>query len=144
MSDKVRAYNVVMQLGNPTTPLLIAGHTDAGYDITPTVEDTLTKANLGVKQAEVIGLDEQFTVDSLMLLKTTGEVATVQDFTDLRKTARAGTQIAFSYGWHSTGKPLCTGTALITKYSEKTGASGTGTHSITLRVIGTVTDGLAT
>jgi hypothetical protein len=143
MSDKVRAYNVVMKLattGSQATALLIAGHTDAGYDITPEVEETLIKANNGVKQLEVISTDEQFTIDSLMMMKASGETATHTDFVDMRKACRAGTLLAFSYGWHTSGKPICTGTVMILKYSEKTGPSGTGTTSITVKVIGSLTE----
>lgn len=139
MSDKTRAYNFVMKLG-AASALLIAGHTDASYDITPEIEETLIKADAGVKQLEVIGTDEQFTVDMLQMIKASGEAATHYDFVDLRKACRAGTQLPFSYGWHAAGKPICTGTVMIMKYNEKNGSSGIGTASVTVKVIGAVDD----
>jgi hypothetical protein len=143
MSDKTRGYNFVMKVGAPgaqSAALLVAGHTDASYDITPEIEETLIKANLGVKQLEVIGTDEQFTVDMLQMIKATGESASHYDFVDLRKACRAGSTLPFSYGWHASGKPICTGNVMIMKYNEKNGASGIGTASVTVKVIGSVTD----
>ena len=143
MSDKTRAYNFVMKLGASGAQgvaLLVAGHTDASYDITQEIEETLIKADAGVKQLEVIGTDEQFTVDMLQMIKATGESATHYDFIDLRKACRAGTILDFSYGWHSSGKPICTGHVMIMKYNEKKGPSGIGTASVTVEVIGSVTD----
>jgi len=136
MSDRVRGYRIVLKIATK----LIVGDIDASYKIAAAFDEILTKANAGVKELDLADVNEEFGVSGLMNLKATGETETHVDVTDIRPYVRAGTQLAFSYGIHESGKPIVTGNLVITNWDESSNAKDNAVASISCKVVGTPTE----
>lgn len=131
-----RGYNIVLKLGTK----LVAGTTENSFKITPTLEETLIKDDLGIKQYEHTGYESELTISGLMRLNEDGE-STQMDASELRAAAKAGTQIAFIYGGKTAGDDTEEGTLVISDYSEDTNSSDIATYSVSCRVLGALTAG---
>lgn len=128
---RINGKDITLKIGDK----FFAGLTDVGYDSSAKVEKSLIKEDNGVEQSEIIGFDEKFSISGIVCISETGEATTHEDWAAIRTAYKAKAAVTFAYGMFATGKPEISGNLKILSYSEKTGASGKATYSISAEII---------
>lgn len=128
---KIKGYNIHFLINDKK----FKGTTENTFKITPTVEESIVKEDAGKTQYEVTGYKSEFTINSIMSLKETGEATTHLDITDIRAAVIAGTVFPFVYGGLVVDDPIVSGSFIISDYSESTNSTENGTVSISCKVV---------
>lgn len=131
--QKIKAYNIVLDVAGK----LVAGVTDVDFKMTPEFEESLVKDDEGTPSLDATGqVPVEFGVSGLFFITEAGDETTHQDITDLRSVCAAGTTCAYVYGGTAVGDAIVSGNAKITDLSEKSGAKGYPSFSLSLKSIG--------
>jgi hypothetical protein len=132
---KIRGYNVILKLNDK----LFKGVTENTFKMTPEMEESLTKEDLGKPKMELIDCPAELTITSLMCIKETGETDSHMDVADARTAVKSGALLPFVYGEQTAGAPIVSGSVRITDYSENTNSKDVGQVSITVKTEGDYT-----
>lgn len=119
MADKKQEYKISIKVGGK----LIAGHIENGLSLKANFEEILLKANNGAATDEFIDFDTEISVSGKTYERGAGETATHEDFVTLKSALASGTAVTFVYGEFTAGEGITSGTAVITEFNEKAGAS---------------------
>lgn len=126
--ERTKGANILLKVNGKQ----FAGVTDDSFNLTPTIVDSQTKDDGGVKHRTVNGYEYDFSVSGVMSVSNTGETEFL-DNVEIMKMAKAGTPVEFIYGNFTTNKGLQKGRAIISGYSESTPADGSnGTYTLNL------------
>jgi len=109
----VKGYQVTLKVGAK----IILGLETLGFSQKPNFEEIALKEDEGDITEELVDFDSTFTASSRTYAIST-ESATHNDYLTLRLAAKAGTAIAFVYGRMVSGKPIVSGNAYITGFTE--------------------------
>lgn len=129
----VFGYNVLLKIGTKA----IVGTTSNSLDINKRIKESITKDDLGQTRAVAIGNDITLSVENLATIVGTTEATTMLGRDEIIALALANDALAITYSM--AGGDAYTGSALITSYSEKSGAEDEATVSLNLRVVGAFT-----
>ena len=129
----VEGYNISLQINNKT----ILGRTQDDLSISAVVKQSITKDDEGVMQRSVVRHDVTFSVNALLSLN--GEDTTQLDRDDVIALALAtGSSAIIPVKYLCTGGDTYGGNAIITGYSESSGADPDAdtTLSLDLQITG--------
>lgn len=130
----VEGYNISLQINNKT----ILGRTQDDLSISAVVKESITKDDAGVMQRSVVRHDVTFSVSALLSLNETG-VTTQLDRDDVIAMAlTTGSSAVVPVKYLCTGGATYGGNAIITGYSESSGADPDAdtTLSLDLQITG--------
>ena len=137
--DRIKGANILFKANGKQ----FAGLTDDSFNLTPTLVESQTKDDGGVKRRQVVGYEYDFSISGLMSVADTGETEFL-DNVEILKLAKAGTPVEFVYGNFKTNKGLQKGSALISGYHESSPADGSnGTYSLDLQSNSQLEDAIA-
>lgn len=137
--ERIKGANILFKANSKQ----FAGVTDDSFNLTPTIVDSQTKDDGGVKHRTVNGYEYDFSISGVMSVAETGETEFL-DNVEILKLAKAGTPVEFVYGNFSNNKGLQKGKAIISGYSESTPADGSnGTYTLNLVSDSDLTDATA-
>lgn len=126
--ERIKGTNILFKANGKQ----FAGVTDDSFNLTPTIVDSQTKDDGGVKHRTVNGYEYDFSISGVMSVAETGETEFL-DNVEILKLAKGGTPVEFVYGNFSNNKGLQKGKAIISGYSESTPADGSnGTYTLNL------------
>ena len=128
----VLGYNVVLKVGTK----ILAGTTSNSLDISKRIKESITKENEGQTQLKATGNDITISVENIATIVGTEGATTALGRDEVIALALANDPVAITYAM--AGAKAYTGNAVITSYSEKSGA-GTdddATVSLNLRISG--------
>ena len=126
--ERIKGANILFKANGKQ----FAGVTDDSFNLTPTIVDSQTKDDGGVKHRTVNGYEYDFSISGVMSVAETGETEFL-DNVEILKLAKGGTPVEFVYGNFSNNKGLQKGKAIISGYSESTPADGSnGTYTLNL------------
>ena len=127
--ERIKGANILFKVNGKQ----IAGVTDDSFNLTPTIVESQTKDDGGIKHRQINGYEFDFSISGVMSIADTGD-AEFLDNIEILKLAKAGTPVEFVYGNFKTNKGLQKGTALISGYSESSPADGSnGTYTLNLQ-----------
>lgn len=129
----VEGYNISLQINNKT----ILGRTQDDLSISAVVKESITKDDAGVMQRSVVRHDVTFSVSALLSLNGTG--TTQLDRDDVIALAlTTGSSAVVPVKYLCTGGTTYGGNAIITGYSESSGADPDSdtTLSLDLQITG--------
>lgn len=127
--ERIKGANILLKIGGKQ----FAGVTDDNFNLTPTIVESQTKDDGGIKHRQTNGYEYDFSVSGVMSVADTGEAEFI-DNAEILRIAKAGTPVEFVYGNFVTNKGLQKGTAIISGYSESTRADGSnGTYTLNLQ-----------
>ena len=126
--ERIKGANILFKANGKQ----FAGVTDDSFNLTPTIVDSQTKDDGGVKHRTVNGYEYDFSISGVMSVAETGETEFL-DNVEILKLAKGGAPVEFVYGNFSNNKGLQKGKAIISGYSESTPADGSnGTYTLNL------------
>lgn len=127
--ERIKGANILFKVNGKQ----FAGVTDDSFNLTPTIVESQTKDDGGIKHRQINGYEFDFSISGVMSIADTGD-AEFLDNIEILKLAKAGTPVEFVYGNFKTNKGLQKGTALISGYSESSPADGSnGTYTLNLQ-----------
>lgn len=129
----VFGYNVLLKIGTKT----IVGTTSNSLDINKKIKESITKDDQGQTRAKAVGNEISLSVENLATIVDVADAATKLGRDEIIALALANDPVTITYSM--AGADAYTGSALITSYSEKSGAEDEATVSLNLRVIGAFT-----
>jgi hypothetical protein len=116
-----------------------AGTTANGFDLTPEIKESITKADVGQKKKRISGYTSEFSVDGMYEVNEAADEATSIDVHDMIGFILNKTELEFSYGTSTVGETSYTGKAIMTKYSEKSDSENEATYSCSFALTGALT-----
>jgi len=116
-----------------------AAVTANGFDLTPEIKESITKADVGQKKKRISGYTAEFSIDGFYEVNEAADEATSIDVHDIIAMVINKTELEFSYGTSTVGETSYTGKAILTKYSEKSDAENEATYSCSLALSGALT-----
>lgn len=139
--SKQKSQNIILQLGLKYVKGLIS----VDFSINPEFEETLCKADNGIKQSEFTGYTSELSAELYCDSLETEDGTAKLSFLELRAAAKAGTIFDIIYGDvdNQDGGDIEDGKAVISSWSEKAPASGVFSASVSLKVQGSLSAGTA-
>lgn len=132
---QMTGYNILFKIDGKT----VAGETDSNLSITPTVKESLFKADKGNKRREVSGHDITFAINGSMYINDDGTSTELDSDEIIAMSLKKGTDAVFPFVYQrDTGKSY-KGEFIITGYTETPNADGTATFSLNCSVSGAMT-----
>lgn len=127
--ERIKGANILLKIDGKQ----FAGVTDDSFNLTPTIVESQTKDDGGIKHRQTNGYEYDFSVSGVMSVADNGDTEFI-DNAEILRMAKAGTPAEFVYGNFATNMGLQRGTAIISGYSESTPADGSnGTYTLNLQ-----------
>ena len=130
----VEGYNISLQINNKT----ILGRTQDDLSISAVVKESITKDDAGVMQRSVVRHDVTFSVSALLSLNSTGATTQLDRDDVIALALTTGSSAVVPVKYLCTGGTTYGGNAIITGYSESSGADPDSdtTLSLDLQITG--------
>ena len=114
----VEGYNISLQINNKTS----LGRTQDDLSISAVVKESITKDDAGVMQRSVVRHDVTFSVSALLSLNATGGTTQLDRDDVIALALTTGSSAVVPVKYLCTGGTTYGGNAIITGYSESSGA----------------------
>ena len=140
----VEGYNIAFRIKVGNDYLTLAGRTQDDITVAARTRESLTKTDAGNAQVAVIGHDVTFRATGLIDLVGDDDI-TRDDLMDIVMEIGDDAEIEFSYASDTAGPSgnltpasyyKCSGTCVITNYSESSNSSDAATLTVDFRVVG--------
>lgn len=130
----VEGYNISLQINNKT----ILGRTQDDLSISAVVKESITKDDAGVMQRSVVRHDVTFSVSALLSLNATGTTTQLDRDDVIALALTTGSSAVVPVKYLCAGGDTYGGNAIITGYSESSGADPDAdtTLSLDLQITG--------